>query len=555
MAAALQAGTVTVDAPHGGWDAFSSLDNMPAENAILLDNMIPRQGTVETRLGHFIYADLEVDAMVETLLDYNPAGVDGESKLVAAAGGGVWDITDPSPVGGVPPFPVGEAPGLPAGATTQLAPPGTFTSSRWQGQNFTKADEAGILIMTNGVDPVQIYDGATLAPALFTEEDGTPLDPQPAFIGALTYKGRVYYWRPGDNAFWYCQPGSYQGYIQEFDLGNFADEGGSILMITSWTQQDSGDGKDDFFVVVFDTGEVMVYQGDDPETVGFWEMVGRYQLAQPLSIRGAARYGADTIVMTEDGYVNLASVVQQGVTSDVPQFSRLISNAIQRRTKYAGLDPNTGEARFGWECKLFPKQGLFLFNVPLSDKTFEQHVLNTVTMRWCRFKDLNVSCLEAHSDRLFGGALDGKVYALLEGTSDENRAIQFAAIPAYSYLSDPGRQKHLTAIQILSTHTRPEYINVKGYADYEVPTVSPVLPPPAEAQGTWAIDPPAPPSVVGSYWDEAFWATEDVPFTTKGWQNVSAYGFAISYLIRFAKINDSVTWRASTLRFFTSGAE
>ena len=554
MAAVLQGQLVTVDAPHGGWDAFSSLDNMPPENAILLDNLIPSTGTVETRLGHIEFADVPTSEKIETLLDYNPSGLDGSSRLVAAGGGGIWDITDPSGAGGQA-GPVGQNAGPIASAINELAPEGTFTSSRWQGQNFTKADESGILILTNGVDPVQIYDGAALTEALFTEEDGAPMDPQPVFVGSLSFKGRVFYWKENDNAFWYAQAGSYQGYLQEFDLGNFSIEGGSLLYCSSWTQQDSGDGKDDFFVAGFTTGEVLIYQGDDPETVGFWEMIGRYTMGEPLSIRGATRYGADTIIMTEEGYVNLASIVQQGVTSDVPQFSRMITGAIQRRTRYAGVNTADGKPRFGWQAKLFPKQGLFLFNVPLSDTSFEQHVLNTVTMRWCRFRGLNMICLEAHNDRLFGGGSDGKVYALLEGTSDDGREIQFASIPAYQYLGDPGRQKHLTAIQILSTHTRPEYISVEGYADYDVPKLVPVLPPPDLSQGIWSVNPASPSSPIGSYWDEDYWATEDVPFTTKGWQNISAYGYAISYLVRFAKLNDSVTWRSTTLRFFNTGAQ
>lgn len=538
MAAALQSMTTTLDAPIGGWDAFHSIDNMPPENAILLDNLIPGVGTVDTRLGSIVYADTGTGLPVETVADYHPRS-NASSRLVAASAGGVWDVT-----GGLAPS--GASSGGPAQLIDQLAPVGTFGSSRWQTSNFQKEDETGVLIMCNGVDPVQIYNGAVLAPALFTEEDGTPI--VKTFIGVCIFKGRAYYWDKDDNAFWYCQPGSFQGWIQKFDLGSFASEGGAITLITSWTQQDSGDGKDDFFVVAFDSGQTFVYQGDDPETIGYWELVGIYTMAEPLSIRGATRYGADTILMTKDGFVALSTMVQQGRTSDVPAFSRMIHGAIKRETSLRG-------AVYGWEANLFEKQGLFVFNVPLSDKTFVQFVLNTVTQRWCRFRGLNVNCFDVHNDRLFGGAQDGTILACLEGTSDLGNPIQFSAIPAYGYLGAPGNNKHLVAAQPLTTHSDPSFISIEGYADYAFPVVNPVIPRPAQERGIWSINPATPPSPTGSFWDEAFWANEDSPVTTKGWQNISAYGYAVSYLLRFAEVNETVSWRATTVRYFVAGAQ
>ncbi|WP_230681797.1 hypothetical protein, partial [Streptococcus pneumoniae] len=40
-----------IPAPVGGWDAQSPLANMPPENAVILDNFIPRAGYVELRRG------------------------------------------------------------------------------------------------------------------------------------------------------------------------------------------------------------------------------------------------------------------------------------------------------------------------------------------------------------------------------------------------------------------------------------------------------------------------------------------------------------------------
>jgi hypothetical protein len=512
---------VSLDAPIEGWDAYHSQDNMPPTAAILLDNIIPGAGKCVTRGGSFEFADLGTALPVETVVSFNS---ETEAQLLAASDGGLWQIEAELP-------------------PVEIKPTNTYDSDRWQSENFRKADETGILIMCNGLDVTQIYDGTTIRDINITSgQDGK-------FIGCITFKGREYYWYDNDNAFYYAQAGGYEGELQKFDLGSFTQRGGKLVMITTWTQQDSGDGKDDFLVFVFSTGETIIYQGDDPETAGYFEFVGRYMMAEPLSIRGVSKYGSDTIIMTADGYVALSTIVQEGRLSDVPAFSRLIHSAVTERTQ-------SRAALYGWDCRLFARDGLFVFNVPLSGQTFEQHVMNTVTQRWCRFKNLNVINLEVHQERLFGGTYDGRVLALLEGPSDDGGAINFSCLYAYQYFQDAGIQKHMTAAQIISTHPNPSEIVLTGYADFDaVPTLVP-LPGNFQTQdATWSVNPPSPPSPIGSYWDEEFWAIGSTPYTTKGWQNISAYGYAVALLVRFALVNDKVTWRSTGLRYHMTGAQ
>ena len=519
---------ISIDAPIEGWNAYDSLDNMPPTAAIILDNLIPGAGRVDTRKGYEIYQDTGTGKNVDTLASFNPAVI-ADGALVAASGGGIFELTDTGVV--------------------IIHAELTFNSDPWQTENFQKADEAGIMVWCNGVDTAQIYNGTTMIDMITT---GSEPPVTPDFIGCVAFKGRMYYWKDEDNAFYYAQAGSYQGQLQKFDLGTFVQQGGYITTVFSWTQQDAGHGRDDFIVFVFSTGEVLVYQGDDPETAGYWEQVGRYLTAEPLGIRGYTNYGADSILMTKDGYVSMASVIQEGRTSDVPAFSRMIHEAVVNRTR-ANSD------LYGWDVELFQKDGLLIFNVPLSDLTYEQHVMNTVTQKWCRFNGFNTRTLEVHNERLFGGLTDGRVISMLETTSDDDKPITFDCLYAFNYLSDPGYQKHVTAAQVLSTHSNPVEINISAWPDFAVPNLTPIDLPGALTSATWSptpdADPPAPQPVAGSLWDEDYWSAEGVPFTSKGWQNVSALGFAVALLVRFAKINESVIWRSTNIRFHQIGAQ
>jgi hypothetical protein len=540
-----QSQVLSLDAPVEGWDAFHSLDAMPPSAAIILDNLIPGPGTVEGRKGYIDYADLLTGQPVETVASYHTIDV---STLVVASNGGVWEIEESGVQGGG----AWQQSGTPA----NIMPAGTFANDRWQTSNFRKTafppdQEDGILIMSNGVDDTQIFDGTTMTPmsTTGTDPDDLILLGNPDFIGNVVFKGRVYYWKENDNAFWYTQAGSYQGELQRFDLGAQVQRGGYIKMIVTWTQQDSGDGKDDFIVFIFDTGEILVYQGDDPESAGYWEQVGRYLTGEPMSVRGHSNYGADTIIMTKDGYVGLSTIIQQGRTSDVPAFSRLIHGAVTERTESRGH-------LYGWDCELYPRRGLFIFNVPLSDSTFEQHVMNTITQKWCRFKGLNFVTFEVNNEVLYGGGQNGKVYRLLEATSDNGLPIQYAAMPAFNYHGSPGNQKHITAVNFISTYAHPNLVEIDGYADFDLPvTVKEIDLPAIYAPSSWSVNPAIPPSPIGSYWDEDYWSGESTPYTTKGWQNVSAYGYAVTILIRFAEGSDTPVWRSLGLRLHMTGAQ
>jgi hypothetical protein len=510
MNAQIQSKVVNLDAPVEGWDAFHALDAMPPAAAVQLDNLIPSTGSVRTREGHVVYADLGTGLPVESVASFDDGA---SSKLIAASNGGVWDITD-------------------SGVIRELAAESTFTSDRWQTANFRKADEAGVMIMCNGADNTQVFNGTALTDLVDTNTVGTD------FIGCVQYKGRMYYWKDDDNAFYYAPAGSYQGTLEKFDLGAFAQLGGKIMIAATWTQTDSGDGKDDFLVFIFSTGEVLIYQGDDPENIGYWEMVGRYFMAEPITPRGYSNYGTDLIVITRDGYVNLSSVVQQGRSSDVPQFSRLIHKAIKKRTE-------TSSSNFGWDVRLFQKKGLMIFNVPLSATTMEQHVLNTVTMRWCRFINMNPICLETHNERLFGGSTDGRVFGILESTSDLGGAIYFTAQYAFNYLEAPGYQKHMVSAQVLSTNQNPELIEITGYADFQLPKDSPLTLPSSGIYAVWDQ----------SAWGEDYWALVSDAQTTKGWHNAAAFGYAVSLRVRFALVEESAEWRSTGLRYHLAGAQ
>lgn len=494
-----------LDAPTGGLNGFNSVDAMPPTDAVVLDNWLPRSGYLESRPGYVRHSG-DLGGPVETLLAYK--GITTR-KLIAGANLNLYDITN--------------------GGTLSIG--SGYTNNRWQGATINNN-----LILCNGADPELAYDGTTLTPLDYT--GSTPPITPGQFIGTVIFKGRSYYWKESDTSFWYAQAGSYQGELNEFDLGPVLGLGGKIVSMFVWTM-DSGTGPDDILCISTDVGELVLYQGDDPGNVGFFEQVGKFEMPDPLSIRGNMKYGSDVILMTIAGYVNLSTVLSTDTLSDYPAFSRKIARFVfEAGNQYA--------ENYGHEC-IQTERGFLIFNVPVKDDEFIQYVRETSTGNWCRFTNWDAVTFEAFEEETYFGGHDGYVKRVT-GFNDNNESITLDALPAYNYFDSPGTQKHLVAAQILSTFPQPKLIGLTGFADFTIPNLQNVQAPPMQTGGVM--------------WDTVLWNTSNwfrsggqAAATTKGWQNVSAYGFAVTLAVQMKVNAQQVIWRQTILRFKEAGAQ
>lgn len=504
---------VAIPAPVGGWNARDALDKMPATDAVRLDNWIPRAGYVESRKG-FIVAVTEIDGgtppyaglggAVETLIPYRGTS---STKLLAAADNTLWDVTT---------------------ATASDIKTSTV-NDRWQ---FTPFDN--LLILTNGGDTPQVYNGTSVTDADFTGSPGGFTATE--MWGCNTFKGRVYYWGQSAQSFWYAAAGAYQGALAEFDLSTQLQTGGTLVMMLTWTL-DAGDGVDDLAVFVFSTGEVLLYQGDDPGDANAWSLVGRFQIGVPLGIRASARVGGTQIILTRDGYVDLAQALRDGRYSESSSYS----NKIIRAAKEAA---NTYSAQFGWQAILYPASGLFLVNVPISTTESVQHVRETASGSWCSFSGLNARCFAVHDDKLYFGTADGNVYQADIGAEDNGGAIDMDAIPAFNSMGSRAQRKQMTACSVVSTYQSPGYYALDCLTDFSTTRRATVTPGPYSAGTAWDI----------TDWDVAEWSDEGANLQPKsGWRNLNGIGYALTVSVRASTRDQTIIWYSTNVQYRNAG--
>lgn len=404
--------TKTIPFPVKGWNTRDPLEDMDPQYAVELVNVFPRARDGALRKGFAVHGTGMGTGAVPTLLEYSAET--GTRDLIACANGKVYEATV-------------------AGAATEI---GTgFSENRWQGVNMNSK-----LLMCNGTDQPQQWDGTTLSAATYTGVTDNNL------IVFAVYKSHLYAAEKNSQSIWWVTTGgAITGAMTEYDMGPLLKLGGSPLWVGSWTC-DSGDGLEDMLLVCSNMGELLTFQGDNPGATN-WSISGRYYIPRPLGRRSLVSYGGEAAIITQYGFIPVSQIVQKNNDREAYENIVPINDAFRQAAELYGDNS-------GWEAIQYPKGNMLIVNVPLASNTAaEQFVMNALTGAWCRFTGVQATCWGTLNDAAYFGGTDGKVYKFDSGETDNGSAIQATISTAYNYFGDDASIKRFTLLRPFITST------------------------------------------------------------------------------------------------------
>jgi len=542
-----------VPAPYGGLNTRDALNAMPPTDAVKLDNWFPSEGKVSVRSGYTETHDTgENGSDIEFMMEFRAGAyqqlivgvnnrlheasytsegtADGDTlnHLIDSTADFVTDgVTTDSIAINTTDSTYANVTGVLAADLTLDAdnfpdgdenykittPIGTsYSSNRWMAVNFN-----GVMPLVNGADAPQQWDGSAIsAPSWTGIADASTLS------GVAVHKFRLYFWTGIDQSFWYAAPNAVSGTLTEFDLSRVTGLGGNLINIKSWTI-DSGSGPDDFICLIFSSGEVVVYQGDDPGTAASWSIVGVYSLPEPLGgKRCCVKLGGDLKVITNSDIVSMTQTVQLGYEK-MPRTK--ITGALSQAATIHG-------SSFGWEVTVGPKGKTLTINQPDYNQTYNQLVMNTVTGAWCRYTGIATKAWNRFNGVAVFGGLDGKVYQM-SGNTDATAGITADALQAWSALNMPFDKLAQQARPVITAQGSISYGLALGFdfEDVEAPTPEAA----ASSGSSWDSSP----------WDTSPWSTEGLVF--KSWRSVSGQG---QYLSASLTVNakQEISWLKTDYR-------
>lgn len=418
-----QAFPASIPASIKGWDAISSVADMPPDHAVQLDNFIPRPGYLEVRRGSKLASSLVGSATtpVETLMAYNSPNT-ASTKLFAVGGGNIYDVSS---------------------ATATLTSATGFSNSRMQFVNFTNSSDTTYLVAVNGADSPAIFDGSSWGTLAVT---GATIS---SFVHVNVWKSRLWFVESASTLVWFLGLGAIAGTATSLDLGPLMSHGGYINAIGTWTV-DTKQTVDDYIAFITSKGQVFVYQGTDPTSSNTFALVGIYNVGSPIGRRCFLRISGNLWIITQDGVIPMTEMLAID-RSDAPRvaLTSMIMNAMNQAVQnYAG--------NFGWQFISYPRGTLAILNIPLvSSSRSMQFVMNTITGAWCRFLNIDAQCWELFNDMLYFGDVDGKVYEFDIGsgdyTGDEDMGIVATVQTAFNYFQTRGWKKRFTAVRPIIT--------------------------------------------------------------------------------------------------------
>lgn len=486
--------SVSIPAPVKGWNAKDALANMDQEFAITLDNVFPNLTDVEVRSGYASHSTGNGSGAVETLVEY--AGP-STKKLLACAGGVIYDASS-------------------AGAASAIAT--GKSNNRWQTTMFGTAG-GNFLYMVNGEDAPIYYDGSTFTTPSLTGVTATEI------VDVIAHHRRLFFAFTNSLIIGYLAVNSIAGAVSTFNLGGICKKGGGIRALASWTR-DGGSGPDDIFVAITTEGEVILYSGIDPGNAADWVLVGSsFSIGKPIGRRCVETVGADVIVTTQDGAIQLGSMLPIGrVGAAGKALSDNIHNEFLKSARSYG-------ATFGWQSLHYPQGSYALWNIPISATLSHQYVVNTMTGAWCRFTGQNAACWALYNgDLYFGSTAGGKVFKADTGVSDDGANIAYTIKPAFNYFGKRGASKLFTLCRPHFTSNGSPAFAIDFNVDFEDQAPTSIPSAGVLNAAVWDL----------SLWDSANWASDAV---IADWVTVTGIGDCATPVISGA--NNALTLKFS----------
>lgn len=342
------------------------------------------------------------DPTVETLAVWQgPAS----SKLIAGAGGTLWDVT--------------------AARAATVSYDASAANNRWQWCAHTTSG-GSYLFMVNGADAALNYNGsAWAAPTITGATDGTDA------VQVISHKKRLWFVINNSTKAAYLSTEAIAGASTSFEFGSLFTRGGYLNALATWTR-DGGAGSDDYLVAISSRGQVAIYQGTDPASADTWELVGVFDVPPPLGRRCFTRYGADLLLVTLEGVFPLSNLL----SVDQTQVSRVAITD--------NISPSFNEAarsygsNFGWEVCTYPRGTRMIVNIPTAEgTTAKQYVMNTLSGAWCEYDNHDATCWVVYNDELYFGGPTGAVYKADTGSADIDTPITATGQAAYSAFGAP----------------------------------------------------------------------------------------------------------------------
>ena len=409
-----------------GIDSVSSLMQMSPSSCLYTYNLMPSEYGLRLRKGYREWATgcvenpqraENVDA--KTIIPFESNIQDpANDRLFAVTAEGIWDVTLFNTT----------APVQEVVFTQTEDPAGYGVWTEFTGDAAGDGLRGHYMFYADGLNGIWQYEESTdtwaqppsgVGPADWHYLDPTdnvtpiafPVD-NVAFV--MVFKQRIWVILEDEDDAWYLPTASITGELKRFTFGSKMPSGGNLVGLWTWTV-DGGDGIDDMLVAVSRGGDVIIYQGEDPEitpdgsSIGPWSTRGTWFVGEvPASRRLVVNYGPNMYLLSTFGLTSLNDLLRGSTPGQ----------ASYKVNRFLRTDVESGKASHAWQLVAHPADGFLQVITPKPAQTpYAQYNLNLQTGAWGIWEGVPSLGADSWSADFFMGGPNGIVY-INDGTLD-----------------------------------------------------------------------------------------------------------------------------------------
>jgi len=392
--------------PVGGLNYVANTLNFPETDAYLLDNFIARAFGCEIRKGwrYWVPAANKFAGPVRTVMSFNGTNPTNNKLFCSPSSDGkIYDITLPNtaPTAVLTPAGTPTTPGL-WHSVQFVTPAGAFLAAVCEGSGYYLYSTAGTWTATTPTFPV----GDTTTTADF------------AFI--FTWKNRLWFLKRNSSVAYYLPINSITGALKSFDFGPQLLHGGYMQFGVSWTY-DSGSGIDDSLILVSSGGDLLLWEGTDPDSSTTFSLKGTWYIGrQPIGRRNFCQHGGNTVLLSEYGVTNVADLVAGRLhTSGMAQ-----GMAYKINTRLARFVSQTLTQEY-WFLFTFPTEEILTLGSPYVDAQlgiYQNYVMNSITQAWSTYSNIDTLCACLFDGQFVFGTRTGEIGIGFVGSRDGDQS-------------------------------------------------------------------------------------------------------------------------------------
>lgn len=512
-----RANTYRIPAPTGGLNTAASGLTIPPTDCVQAYNLVPAENGLRSRLGssEWVTGINDEDGLPAPTRSEHAFVGSGTSALFVTTDRGMWQASVSS-----------EEPDLLFEWPTQGGNAGYGVST-----NITTVG-GHFLVYCDEVNGTYIYSelgnlwAKVAAGAGPTQIDGAdPAD----FAFCMVFKSRLWFVERGTSSAWYMPIGQIYGTATEFPMGVKMRHGGALVGLWDWTY-DGGSGADDSLVVLSTAGDVLVWQGTDPDDALSWGLRGVWYVGKPPAGRlVASDFGGDLVLLTRQGVIPMSRLVVGIPDARAESLTSKIANLFNT---FMG---SRADER-GWAISQHPEDNTLVITIPAGGEATSYQLVQSVASKgWFLYRGLDMRCMAEWEGQLFFGTSDGRVLkntgyvdGILLADVTAFTPVDWALISAFSDLGSPGQKQVQMLRPLIRTDGAPPSVSLNARYQYDTTELGAVDLALATTGSVWDV----------AVWDADVWGGATLPSAPV--RGATGMGSAVAVAIRGTAIARTV---------------